>query len=173
MKNLIFVVFIISLNSCYQAIEDFPQDEKQIKSDINQLMDEWHSNAAKADYKNYMSAMHSNSVFIGTDISENWDKKAFKDFSKPIFKKGKAWEFQALERNIYLSNEGNVAWFDEILTTWMGICRGSGVLVKTGNNWKIRHYVLSVAIPNDTVQEVIQLKSKHDSIFMSRFNIRK
>jgi hypothetical protein len=44
---------------------------------------------------------------------------------------------------------GKTAWFDELLNTQMKICRGSGVLVKIGQEWKIKQYVLSMTIPND------------------------
>jgi hypothetical protein len=42
----------------------------------------------------------------------------------------------------------------------MKICRGSGVLIKEGKNWKIAHYVLSMTIPNDTIDEVVKIKEK-------------
>jgi hypothetical protein len=48
-----------------------------------------------------------------------------------------------------LINREKMAWFDE-LSTQMKICRGSGVLVKIGNDWKIKHYVLSMTVPNET-----------------------
>jgi hypothetical protein len=44
----------------------------------------------------------------------------------------------------------------------MKICRGSGVLVKIGEEWKIKHYVLSMTVPNDNVDEVVKVKSAID-----------
>ena len=114
--------------------------------------------------------MDSISVFIGTDATENWTKNEFANFSKPFFDKGKAWSFIPLERNIYINDAKNFVWFDELLNTWMGICRGSGVLEKQQNTWVIKHYVLSVAIPNNDVQSVILAKKKSDSIFLAKFN---
>ncbi len=113
--------------------------------------------------------MDNISVFIGTDATENWTKKQFISFSKPYFDRGKAWDFKTLERNVYTNKSGDFVWFDELLNTWMGTCRGSGVLEKTGSTWKIKHYVLSVSIPNDDVQKVIAAKKKNDSIFLSKF----
>ena len=52
--------------------------------------------------------MTDKSVFIGTDAGENWDIKAFKSFSKPYFDKGQAWSFKAIDRNIYIYNDGTV-----------------------------------------------------------------
>ena len=34
---------------------------------------------------------------------------------------------KTLERHIYTSKSGDFIWFDELLDTWMGACRGSGV----------------------------------------------
>jgi hypothetical protein len=72
----------------------------------------------------------------------------FQAFAKPFFDRGKAWSFKAIERHIYVDKSGKMAWFDE-LSTQMKICRGSGVLVKIGNDWKIKHYVLSMTVPNE------------------------
>ena len=89
-------------------------------------------------------------------------------WSKPYFDRGKAWSFSTLERNIYLSQEGELAWFDELLDTQMGICRGSGVVVKENDDWKIKHYVLSIAIPNENVDAVTSLKAQFDKDLMKQ-----
>jgi hypothetical protein len=132
-------------------------------------LDSWHKNAAETNFEAYFNAMTSNGVFIGTDASENWKTPEFKDFSKPYFDKGKAWNFTPVERNVYFDPNGKIAWFDELLDTWMGVCRGSGVLRKIDDSWKIAHYVLSLTTPNDNVQEIIKLNKKYDSIFLSRY----
>jgi hypothetical protein len=112
--------------------------------------------------------MTENSIFIGTDATENWNKEAFQKFAKPFFDKGKAWNFTALERNIYFSKDGKTAWFDELLNTQMKICRGSGVLTKENGSWKISHYVLSMTIPNDTTDAVIKIKAPIEDALISK-----
>jgi len=139
------------------------------KEAIQTILINWHKNAAEANFDAYFNAMSTRSIFIGTDASENWNIEAFKNFSKPHFDKGKAWSFAAIDRNIYIDTEGNIAWFDELLDTWMGICRGSGVLKKTDNYWKIEHYVLSLTTPNDNIEVVKSINKKHDSIFLKNF----
>ena len=128
------------------------------KAEINKFLDNWHQAAANANFDDYMGAMTNDAIYIGTDATENWTKPEFMTFAKPYFDKGKAWSFIAINRNIYLSKDEKTAWFDELLNTQMKICRGSGVLVKTGNEWKIKHYVLSMTIPNDNTNEVIKIK---------------
>ena len=134
--------------------------QAQEKEQINTVLTNWHKAASEANFDNYFGYMTDDSVFIGTDATENWQNTAFKTFSKPYFDKGKAWSFTAIERNVYVNNE--IAWFDELLDTQMKICRGSGVMQKIDGEWKIKHYVLSIAVPNDKVGELIKLKKKFD-----------
>lgn len=131
----------------------------QEKEQITKTLDAWHKAAAEANFNDYFDAMAEESIFIGTDATENWNKTDFKAFAKPYFDKGKAWNFTALERNIYFSNDKKTAWFDELLNTQMKICRGSGVLVLVNGQWKIKHYVLSMTIPNDNIDEVLKVKA--------------
>lgn len=131
---------------------------------IDSLLTAWHQAASRADFEAYFGLMADESVFIGTDAMENWDRQSFMEFSKPYFDQGKAWSFQAVQRNIYLGPEGKTAWFDELLDTWMQLCRGSGTLVKTDGGWKIAHYVLSMTMPNEEVDGAILLKKERDSL---------
>lgn len=130
------------------------------KAEINKFLDNWHQAAANANFDDYMGAMTNDAIYIGTDATENWTKPEFMTFAKPYFDKGKAWSFIAINRNIYLSKDEKTAWFDELLNTQMKICRGSGILIKTGKTWKIQHYVLSMTIPNDNSGEVIKIKAE-------------
>ena len=155
MKKAILLFSILLLGS-----KSFSQNTDSDKKKINTTLDSWHKAAANAEFDNYFSYMTSNGVFIGTDATENWQLDAFKAFSKPYFDKGKAWDFKCLQRNIYFDKTQNTAWFDELLDTQMKICRGSGVLIKQGNTWKIAHYVLSMTVPNDNLDEVIKIKEK-------------
>ena len=138
------------------------------KKEINTLLDNWHKAAAEAKFDNYFSYLADESIFIGTDATENWNKKEFIDFAKPYFDKGRAWNFTALKRNIYFDKAREIVWFDELLNTQMKICRGSGVLMRIGNEWKIKHYVLSMTIPNNNTNEVVKIKSSIEDLFMEK-----
>ena len=138
------------------------------KDHLDSLLTAWHQAASDADFDAYFGLMTPDGVFIGTDASENWGREAFMEFSRPYFERGKAWSFRAIERNIYLGPEGNTAWFDELLDTWMQLCRGSGVLVKTQEGWKLAHYVLSMTMPNEEVEGAVALKKERDSLVRAR-----
>jgi ketosteroid isomerase-like protein len=143
----------------------FAQEEEEVQ--VNNMLDSWHLAAAEAKFDAYFNLMTPDAIFIGTDVSENWSKETFMEFCKPYFDRGKAWDFTAVQRNVYFSDNGEMAWFDEVLNTWMQLCRGSGVLIKTREGWQIKHYVLSVTVPNETIQGVIDLKQEADLKFMS------
>jgi hypothetical protein len=51
-----------------------------------------------------------------------------------------------------------VAWFDEELATWMNTCRGSGILIKEKNKWKLAYYNLTVLIENEKMKSFIELR---------------
>ena len=162
MKN--YALIFLMLMSCTLL----SQNDTKTKKLIYETIDAWHEAAANADFDSYFNLMTEDAVFIGTDATENWQLEKFKEFSKPYFDKGKAWSFTSLERNIYLNSNKNLAWFDEILDTQMGLCRGSGVVVLTENGWKIKHYVLSITIPNPKVKNVVNIKKDTDSLLKQK-----
>ena len=131
------------------------------------MLENWHKAAAEANFETYTSLMTSDAIFIGTDATELWKGEEFLKFAKPYFDRGKAWSFTTLTRNVYNEDSRSMAWFDELLSTQMGICRGSGVLVFEDNVWKVKHYVLSIAVPNDNVKEVTALKKEFDTSFIN------
>ena len=153
MKVIFLSLMLFALVS-FDVVEKKEADEKV---EVNKILDSWHKAAAEANFDLYFGLMTEDAIFIGTDPTENWNKKDFKAYSKPHFDKGKAWSFKAIERHIYFDTTGKLAWFDELLDTQMKICRGSGVLVKIGKQWKIKHYVLSMTIPNDNTKEVVKI----------------
>jgi len=168
-KSCIDKFFTLILSFCLCSIftgcSFSPSDSARERKEINIMLDSWHNAAAKADFNTYFNFFNDDAVFIGTDATENWDKKSFMSWAKPHFDKGKTWCFKPLERHIYVDTSGKIAWFDELLNTRMKICRGSGVVIKKDNEWKIQQYVLSMTIPNARTDTVIGLKAPiEDSI---------
>ncbi|MGB5983554.1 MAG: nuclear transport factor 2 family protein [Nonlabens sp.] len=151
-----FVLIIFAFTACSQ--------EQQSLNQASASLNEWHEAAAAADYESYFNLMTVDAVFVGTDATENWNRKEFMAYAKPHFDKGKAWSFTSIERNIYEAD--NLIYFDELLNTQMGICRGSGMLKKQDGQWKVAHYVLSIVVPNENVKELTALKKDWDDAFI-------
>lgn len=155
-SNLIALVCMLSVIMVFSQKTERYLMEKQ---KISQTLDDLNNYAAQADFIKYFDLFADESVFIGTDATEIWTKPEFMKFAKPHFDNGKAWTFKTVKRNITVSKNGKLAWFDEILDTQMKICRGSGVLEKIGNRWKIRQYILSMTVPNEVSRDVVRLKT--------------
>lgn len=166
MKSI--VCFVAFLFVCFST-----KPEKDEKTEINIVINQWHKAAANAKYHDYFNLMTDDAVFIGTDATENWNRKEFETFSKPYFNKGKAWTFYPLERNIYINKSNKMAWFDELLDTSFKICRGSGVLEKIKGKWKIKHYVLSMTVPNEISDEVVKVKDSIETNYIQKLKLKK
>lgn len=170
-KTILLVLVAFTSVSCLKEVDKEKMDDE--KNYIGKTIDQWHRAAAEAKFDEYMGYMTNDGVYIGTDATENWQKEAFKAFAKPYFDKGTAWNFTPLERTIYIGENGKIAWFDELLDTQMKICRGSGVLIKDDGKWKIAHYVLSMTMPNDKINEAINLKKDTDDALIQKIKSKK
>lgn len=149
MKQIFFSILMIS------SFFLFSQTKEDVE--INAFIDQWHLDAANVDREAYFDKIDEDGIFIGTDATEIWTKQEFYDWAEPQFTNGgKAWNFTATDRNIYFGKKSKYVWFDELLSFSGGILRGSGVLLKTKDGWKIAHYVLSLPVPNDKFRAVLE-----------------
>jgi len=152
MKNLLRFLFLLVCVACAPS----EVQKASFQKDVETVMDDWHNAAAEADFDRYFGDFaDSSSIFMGTDATERWTVSEFKAYSKPYFDQGRAWNFTPVIRNVYISENGETAWFDEELSTPnLGPSRGTGVLVLQEGGWKIAHYNLTVPIPNPIMDDV-------------------
>lgn len=134
---------------------------EDVAAGIRRTLDAWHEAAANADEAKYFSYFAEDAVFLGTDATERWDLPAFRAYAHPHFARGKAWTMRAKARDVRVSEDGMLAWFDEELESeGLGPARGSGVLRRDDRGvYKIVHYNLSLTIPNGrfaAVREVLE-----------------
>ena len=129
----------------------------QLEAEARTTLDAFHSAAAVADEAAYFGAFTADAVFIGTDDAERWTLPEFESFAAPYFERESAWEYVASSRNVMLSPDGDVAWFDERLDNEKyGRVRGSGVLVREKDAWRVAHYVLSFPVPNELALDLVE-----------------
>ena len=163
-KTITVLALSLILFACKQT--NPAADPATAIKEIGNTLDSFNRAAARADFNAYFNYYTEDGIFCGTDATERWDKKQFMEWSKPYFDKGKAWNFTAIDRHIYMAPDGNMAWFDELLNTQMKICRGSGVVVKLNNDWKLKQYVLSTTVPNSLVDTVTIMKTAEEDSLM-------
>ena len=106
MRKTIFIYILIHLGAC-----DAPDHQER----INNTLDSLHYFASKADQKNYIDLFSKNAVFFGTDIEERWPINLFNSYVKSRFDTGTGWTYQVNSRNIFISEDNNSAWFDELV----------------------------------------------------------
>ncbi|MEL6328343.1 MAG: nuclear transport factor 2 family protein [Planctomycetota bacterium] len=133
--------------------------------EANGALDAWHLAASRADEDAYFGAMTADAVFLGTDASERWTKRDFRDWSEPYFDRDEAWTYTPRERFVMLGDDARFAWFDELLEQRRyGTARGTGVLLwdKNAARWKIAHYSLTFPIPNAIAEDVTRQIIEHE-----------
>ena len=120
------------------------------KEQINKVLDNLHKYASEANGEKYFQLFSDQAVFHGTDLNERWSIDEFKKYAQNRFDSGTGWSYKSLERNIFINSSNTTAWFDEILINEKyGKFRGTGVLSKIDDMWKIDQYNLLFPIPND------------------------
>ena len=151
------VVFLVAL-IILVPVPATAVDEEGVAA-VTLVLDGFHEAAAKADGSRYFGFFSPDAIFIGTDPSERWTVDEFRAFAEPYFDRGQGWTYVATSRHIRIN--GDTAWFDEMLENEAyGTCRGTGVLIRTDNGWKIAQYHLTIPIPNDLAKSVVEMIRK-------------
>ena len=145
MSKLVGVIFIAII-----AVFPVQADDKV---EANALLDKLHTYAATASWNEYFALYTDNATFLGTDVTERWDKPTFEAYARPT----DGWVYKMRERHIDFTPDGNAAWFDEVLDSLnYGTSRGTGILIRTDKGWKIAQYHLVFPIPNELASGITQ-----------------
>jgi hypothetical protein len=99
---------------------------------VNNILDTYHAAAAEADWENYFQLMSDDGIFLGSDAGERWTKAEFKAYAS----RSNGWIYLPEIRNVNFTPNGGSA------------SRGTGILIKTEQGWKISQYALTFPIPN-------------------------
>lgn len=136
------------------------------REQVAATLDAFHAAAARADEATYFDLLAPDAIFMGTDPGERWTREQFREWARPYFQRDAAWTMHAVEREIWVSPRGEVAWFDEVVRSdAYGDLRGSGVLLRDPRTtrgsreraWVIWQYNLAFMVPNDAVDAYLGL----------------
>jgi len=127
------------------------------RSAVEAVLDEFHAAAADADEERYVATLASGVVFLGTAPGERWAGEAFRAFVHSYFSRGKGWSYVPSARSIDVARDGHTAWFDETVENpHYGACRGTGVLRRDGEEWRIEQYNLTIPVPDELAAELVE-----------------
>ena len=130
------------------------------EAEVAAVLDRLNAASTAADGDAYFALFTPDARFVGTDATEHWTLEQFRAYAGPVFARGRGWAYPATERTITIApiECRCIAWFEEKLTNASyGETRGSGVLRRTEDGWKIEQYVLSFAVTNDKASAVVDL----------------
>ena len=155
-----YLKIFITLCLVPMVVAQEPGDTKQ---QAGHVLDQLHAAAANSDFDTYFGLYAQDAVFMGTDPDERWSVEDLKGYARPRFEAGNGWRYSLIERNVFVANDGQTAWFDEVLYNEnLGNCRGTGVLERRDGAWKIVQYSLSIPIPNPVARGVVGVIREHE-----------
>ena len=129
--------------------------DRTTEARVGAILDALHRSASTADEETYFSLFTPEAIFLGTDATERWNIEEFRAFALPYFQKESAWTYTPRERHVTVLPGGDTAFFDEILDQEKyGTCRGSGLLRRLDDRWRIAQYHLTIPIPNEIASTV-------------------
>lgn len=132
--------------------------DQQVEKEVGEVLDRFHEAASKADGETYFSLLEDEAVFIGTDAGERWSVDEFRSFAQPYFDRGQGWTYVPTRRHIDMDEDRSTAWFDEMLENESyGLTRGTGVVMRTSEGWRIVQYHLTIPIPNEIAKDVVKM----------------
>ena len=155
MAMITAALMMLQLSAAPVQVAPFVEAET---ASVERVLDAMHAAASKADGEAYFASFTADGRFIGTDATERWSLPEFRAYAMPYFSQGKGWTYRPVTRTVTIAPVDCrcVAWFDEVLDNdAYGTTRGSGVLRRTDDGWKIEQYVLSFAVPNDRARAVV------------------
>ncbi len=145
-------------------VVDLPADPVALSREAERTLDALHAAAAAADEGRYFGLFAADGVFLGTDAGERWTVDEFRAYAKPHFDAGRGWTYTVARRHVDLDPAAGYAWFHEELdNARLGRCRGTGVLRREGDAWKVVLYDLTIPIPNALAVEVAEKIREHEA----------
>jgi ketosteroid isomerase-like protein len=144
------------MTGCVAPAQPGPRAGEDVPAAVGAVLDALHAAASRADAETYFALFAPEAVFLGTDATERWTIEQFRDYAMPYFSRGQGWTYVPTARHVFACETGDVAWFDERLANdKYGEVRGSGVLVRGPQGWRIAQYNLSLPVPNELAGDLV------------------
>jgi SnoaL-like domain len=111
-------------------------------------LDALHQAGVDANPAAFTALLAQDVVFLGVDGAARLEGPSAREFFGEHLLQANTWTYRSSDRDMRLSPDGSVAWFDETLEhDQLGRGRGTGVLIRSSGGWKLAQYNLSVPRP--------------------------
>lgn len=132
------------------------QDPADDVAQVKVMLADLHRAASEAAGDRYFAHLDPAAILFGTDATERWTVDEFGALVRPVFAQRQGWTTMPTEQHVYLSGDGQLAWFDERLeSSKYGAMRGTGVAWKTGDRWRIVHFNTAFVVPNEVFRDLV------------------
>jgi hypothetical protein len=122
-----------------------------------------HQAGADADAERLFGCFDPDAIIFGTDKSERFTLEEYRNFAGPYLAQGHGWTSVPTEQNVYVSDDGNFAWFDERLDKpGFQELRGTGVMRKVDGSWKVLQMNTAFTVPNELAGPLAEMARELD-----------
>jgi ketosteroid isomerase-like protein len=142
-----------------EAVVDESPEVQAVKAALRDL----HQAGADADAERLFGCFDPDAIIFGTDKSERFTLEEYRRFVEPYLAQGHGWTSVPTEQNVYVSEDGNFAWFDERLDKpGFQELRGTGVLRKIDGSWKVLQMNMAFTVPNELAGSLAEMVRELD-----------
>jgi ketosteroid isomerase-like protein len=135
-----------------------PARDDDPEAEIEAVLDDYHAAAAEGDVERMLGHIAPDAVLLGTDATERWTRESFEQLVRPAMAGGARIVNVPSSQNIVVSASDGIAWFDERLERHeFGEMRGTGVLRRTTDGWKIVQFHTALTVPNEAFRDVVKI----------------
>jgi len=130
---------------------------RERESEVKAVLDSFLDAKLRGDAERYFAHFAEDAVFMGTAADERFTVAELREFVAPYFTQRSERDDRVTSRNVSLSADNEMAWFDErVVSTRLGELRGTGVLRRGENRWRIVQYNLSFPVPNALALDLVE-----------------
>ncbi len=118
------------------------------------LLHDVHRAKAEGDGERYFGHFAADGVFLGTDRAERFSLAGVRAILGPYYAHGARPTTIPIEQVVYPSADGGWAWFEQLVERQhVGRMRGTGVLRRVDDTWKLVHYNVVLTVPDDLTED--------------------
>jgi ketosteroid isomerase-like protein len=160
----VFMTMVIDAATSFRRVAAVATDAEVLLDEspetraVKAMLRDFHQAGVDADGERLFGHLEPDAILFGTDKHERFTVEEYKAFVDPYLSQGIGWTSVPTEQNVFVSDDGNFAWFDERLDKpGFGELRGTGVLHKVDGSWRVLQFNVAFTVPNDLARPLASM----------------